>query len=663
MTALASRGKSLWDSLRLNINAFKTISAVGSTARALILNVHPQGAFVNGMSADQFFAEATDSLVASGVVYRWEDTICYEVQEPESQQLLTIATRQRAEPGAGPLLTNLFCVGVATEESMTESIPSSKLVNALLANREFWRRLPKIRFYAHRPVFDDKFNLCGPGWHAEKGILVHGAAIEPIMPATCSATAATALQRLLPNLRGLFKEFCWQSDADMTNALGMLLTGKLVNHLVDTPHPGFIVDGNQPGLGKTLLIQATGRILDGFEPPRIPLVKDEELEKKLCAQLRDNRSGIFFFDNARGHIESALLEASMLSPVLTFRLLGGNNIISRPNTYLWITTSNQTSGTSDYLRRNIPIRLFHEGDPKKRTFIGDPLEYAIEHRFEILGELAGMVLRWKLAGMPLGKQQHRCAHWAKLIGGVLEVNGFDRFLENLDEAEAAMDAGLQALGALAEFVIARSMADYFVMSGADDTSKGHASKLWADVFVAANVWEDNLANRSGKGKETLVGQFFSGKVDRTVDITVQNGSGTATLRARPVRSKQKVYWFEVAITTAENTDSPRFSIGADGKVLTGTGLAPPSPWMPWPVTTNDGAGPGASGPAGEDFGGQAVAASPATATGKGEIPAPSTMATAVPVVDAVGGQTTTSTTAPVAGGAAQLGQAGNDLQW
>ena len=68
----------------------------------------------------------------------------------------------------------------------------------------------------------------------------------------------------------------------------MLLTGLLINHFVDDPHPGGIVDANQPGTGKTLLVQVIGRILDGAEPPRISLVRDEELEKRLCAQLRSS---------------------------------------------------------------------------------------------------------------------------------------------------------------------------------------------------------------------------------------------------------------------------------------------------------------------------------------------------------------------------------------
>ena len=83
------------------------------------------------------------------------------------------------------------------------------------------------------------------------------------MPAPCD--------RLPPRLRGLLGEFSWRSEADLVNAVALLLTGLLINHFIDDPHPVAIVDGNQPGVGKTLLIQAIGRVLDGAEPTRIPL--------------------------------------------------------------------------------------------------------------------------------------------------------------------------------------------------------------------------------------------------------------------------------------------------------------------------------------------------------------------------------------------------------
>src|SRR5208282_3000443 len=146
-------------------------------------------------------------------------------------------------------------------------------------------------------------------------------------------------------------------------------------------------------------------------------------------------------------------EQNALSPVLQFRVLSTSSFVERPNSYLWVVTSNTTKASSDVVTRGLPIRLSVDGDPKIRKFTGRPLACAREHRLEILGELAGMVHRWLLEGKPMGTHQHRCEHWASVIGGILsEVGLGPLFLGNLDEAAAEMDEDLSQLAALADYV-------------------------------------------------------------------------------------------------------------------------------------------------------------------------------------------------------------------
>ena len=69
MTDSISRGKSLWDALNKSVREYQTSSAVRGARRGMIDGVKPQGEFKGKMSAEQFFSEATDWLVSSGVVY------------------------------------------------------------------------------------------------------------------------------------------------------------------------------------------------------------------------------------------------------------------------------------------------------------------------------------------------------------------------------------------------------------------------------------------------------------------------------------------------------------------------------------------------------------------------------------------------------------------
>jgi hypothetical protein len=519
--------------------------------RYIIWGITSGGVFVDGMTLDAFLAKARRLLRMSGRVYRYGNTIVYEARPgSDDPRLRVLATGGVAESKANTVLATLFVVGVQGKESPCQSILPSILASTLLADDDLPAALPTISYYARRPVFDKEFNLCGPGWHAESRILVHG---PEVTPAELPAEGGTgpARHQLPLHLSTLLGEFSWRSAADVANAVAFLLTGLLVNHFVDDPHPMFLVDGNRIGVGKTLLVQVIGRVLDGVEPPRIRLCGDVELEKKLCTRLlHDDRSSLFLLDNIRTRVESALLEQSVLSPVLEFRILGGNKAVKRANTYLWVLTSNDTRATADLINRALPICLHHEGDPRQRAFVGDPLAYASKYRLEILGELAAMVLRWCERGRPLGNQKHRCRHWAQVIGGILNVAGLTDFLTNLDEVEDTMDEGLQLLGELAEHVIGNNLTDCFVV-GAEAKAKGQSAKAWAEVFVEAGVAPQEMQKLAGRGRDSWVGRRLAALVGRKTRVTTPSGSGIATLRSRSARANQKLYCFELELAPEE----------------------------------------------------------------------------------------------------------------
>jgi hypothetical protein len=556
------------------LHAYQIGPVVGDHARQIIWGVTPQGAFVDGQTLDGFLAQAGQILAECSRLYKFGNTIAFETDAPGDQRLETLAVQYRALPNAAAILANLFGVGRETNQGFIQSLAASNLINAVLADESLWQHLPEIKYYARRPTFDLDFNLCAPGWNAASGILVHAPEVVPTSHAPACAPDAKAIDRLPPRLRALFAEFSWRSDADLVNALAMPLTGLLINHFVNDPHPGGLVDGNQPGTGKTLCVQIIGKILDGTEPPRTSLVRDEELEKRLCALLISSRTSLFFFDNARARIESAVLEGNMLSPVLSFRILGKSATIERPNTHLWFFTSNLTAGTPDFIRRCIPIRQFYEGDPKQREFQGNPLAYATQHRLEILGELTGMVLRWVQQGRPPGTQRHRCDRWAATISGILAANGLGQFfLANAEEAEVAMDQGMVDLATLAEHVVSKNLADLHGPKGGNPADKGRTAGEWAPVFAETQVLRDKLVDHTTKGRATAIGMFFSAKVNRTVPIETTTGKHQATLRRRDEKANQKFYFFEIGELPASDGQpthpsalTPVGAPGANGEV-------------------------------------------------------------------------------------------------
>jgi hypothetical protein len=134
--------------------------------------------------------------------------------------------------------------------------------------------------------------------------------------------------------------------------------------------------------------------------------------------------------------------------------LGRSENFNRPNDFLWAFTMNNSRFCHDLITRSCPIQLFYEGKPEDREFESqNPLRYAAEYRIELLGELAGMVIRWNEMGQPHGQRKHRCAAWASIIGGILHCAGLPEFLSNADEVAASFSTELEDLAALAEAVI------------------------------------------------------------------------------------------------------------------------------------------------------------------------------------------------------------------
>jgi hypothetical protein len=573
MTSLESPSKSLADKLHAALEAFALGPVLGGHSRPIILGVTSKGAFVGHMTADQFFARACQIVVESNRGFRYGNSICLETGGTEGPRLMTLAIDRRAEPGAASLLANLFVVGVGGGEQGIQSLTPPGLVAALLASDPLWEALPAIDYYSRRPVFDRSYSFRQPGWHPTCGILVHGLAVEMGEHQLASNPEARALDRLPPRLRGLLREFSWRSDADLVNAVGFLLTGLLINHFIDVPHPMAIVDANQPGVGETLLVQVIGRALDGVEPPGIPLNRDEELEKRLGSEVRSRSSSIILLDNVRKYIESAILEQNVLSPQLSFRDLGSSSVIRCPNSYLWAVTKNGATGSPDIVRRGLPIRLEHNGDPKERRFDGNPLDYAGDHRLEILGELAGMVMYWLQAGKPPGSQRHRCERWAATIGGILDACGLGEFfLANWDEAESEMDQGLQDLIALAEHAAAAGNG-LAIRPGQALDQAGKAAKDWLPAFSATQVLRDQLITGSDRSKSTLIGSFLAARVERSVPIETAAGPGTATLRCHAVRSGRKAYYFEI-VEGSDVGGAPATAPGASPVGATGPAPVP-----------------------------------------------------------------------------------------
>lgn len=304
--------------------------------------------------------------------------------------------------------------------------------NTWLNRDDLLGKLPKITMFTNNPVFAPDWKLVEPGYNASSGIYYSGAPIAP-------REGREYLDRLLA-------DFCFKAPADRANYIAMLLTAVCVPHFIGAK-PAALFNGNQPGIGKSILAQIIAILRDGHTVGTISYnPNDEEFEKRFGSVVRRGVTTLII-DNAklRGRnqrIDSACLERSITDAILSFRLLGSSQDIQAENSHIFCLTANSADISPDLISRSVPINLFFEGAPSRRKFsLPNPERYVTEHRVEILGELVGMVEKWKEAGSPRTETASRFnkSGWGDILGGILSVAEIPDFLANIDEMAESLD--------------------------------------------------------------------------------------------------------------------------------------------------------------------------------------------------------------------------------
>lgn len=504
---------------------------------------------------DNVLLKAIDLLIKSERVFAYGNTVVIDTpcSRGDGRELRPLRTGSSIVTGAEDVLANLFVCQEPTSKDGDREFPVPKWFVDGLLRSELLERLPRILHYATRPVFDSDFVLRGPGWHHEAGILVHGPEIDPV-PFEAGVLSVSAIERLPRHLRVLLQDFCFKSDADVANTLGVFVTGLLMNHFIDTGKAVVLVDGNQPDLGKTLLLRVLGWVLDGDEPYLVPYTSDdEELAKRICSKLRGGVRSVLIIDNCKtrsgGVISSPTIEANSMAPEMSFRILGKSEDYSRPNDIIFGLTMNETRASKDLISRSTIAQIEHEGRTEDRAFACDDLvKYAREHRLEILGELAGIVEYWNQRGGPLGQQLHRLRRWSASVGGILGAAGFPEFLTNT-EAATSFNNQLDELAGLAEAVVATN-GPYSSVLRFEEQGGGNSRKSspgeFERFFRAARICVDELdAKKSTRARQVMIGRFLSPNVGRAIEFAAGERTGRAMLRKEDGRSGSRKYYFEV----------------------------------------------------------------------------------------------------------------------
>ena len=320
-------------------------------------------------------------------------------------------------------------------ESEVDAKPPIDAIKDMLATPD--PPLPVLNRIVEAPVFGpDGTVATAPGYHPAGKVWyqpAHGMTIPDIPDHPDQEDVREAVRRLTD----LLPDFPFVGDADMAHAIGLALL-PFARDLINGPTPNHIIESPSPGTGKGLLADVMLYPASGGNVGVVPEARnDDEMRKRITAQLRAGRSAILL-DNIARNLDSGVLAAALTALNWDDRVLGQSEMLTMPVRCVWVMTGNNPTMSTEIARRSIRIRLDSKVDrPWQRDgFVHPDLRsHAAENRGRLIWACIVMIRAWINAGRPSSPVRPLGSYesWSNVIGGVLDNANVGGFLENLEE--------------------------------------------------------------------------------------------------------------------------------------------------------------------------------------------------------------------------------------
>jgi TOTE conflict system primase-like protein len=372
-----------------------------------------------------------------------------------------------------------------TKSGEVASKPDKDVVRSIIIAPS--QRIPLVNSIEHAPYFDrtgklveqpgynapDETYYAPPkGWHMER--------VKPRPSADDVAAAKSVVDELIA-------DFPFVGLSDRAHALSALLT-PMMRRLFDGPTPLHLFEAPTPGTGKSLLCELISRVVQGKPVEAGAFSSNQEEHRKRITAALLQALRVILWDNVdsdgrAGRIESRALATVLTSLVWNDRLLGTSKSVTLPNNALWLMTGNNPQLSMELARRAIRIRLDTgtECPWRGRSFRhADIAVWVDKNRSRLVHALLTLVGAWLAKGRPPAKVSlGRFEGWASVVGGALEVAGYDGFLANLDEF---YEVGDTESSDLREFV-----ASWWAKFGSAPKSAAELMSLRRDLGLMADL--------------------------------------------------------------------------------------------------------------------------------------------------------------------------------
>ena len=327
-----------------------------------------------------------------------------------------------------------------------DALPPMHVVRDMLVQPD--NEIPGLERIVEAPVFAPNDNLhIKSGYDAASrcyfapatGLRIPDVPQQP-SPAEVSSARSVITEELLG-------DFPFVGDAEQAHSVALFLL-PFARDLIDGVTPLHLIEKPSPGTGASLLADALTLPFLGRSVSTLTEGSDEdEWRKRITAKLTSGGS-IILIDNLKNRLDSAALSAALTGSTWEDRILGRSIIVKVPVRVVWIATGNNPSFSYELSRRIARIRLDSGVDqPWLRNSFRHPnlREWVIAHRPQLIWAALTLIRAWIVAGKPEGKVvMGSYEQWSKVMGGILEVNGINGFLGNLQNLYHQSDAEGQA---------------------------------------------------------------------------------------------------------------------------------------------------------------------------------------------------------------------------
>lgn len=253
----------------------------------------------------------------------------------------------------------------------------------------------------------------------------------------------TAVDFLSQEVLGGFR---FESEADKTNALGLLLL-PYCKPLVRGMSPLHLIEAPTPGTGKSLLSEVIVQAYQGSATDSISYPDDNGIAamgefKKECDTALLEARPVVTIENVNGVLQGGFFAKLVSQPRHSIRRFHTQTSADVYNKGIWIANGNNPRVSDEIARRIVKIRLDSKTESPELRRDFDPekagvdrmLSWVNKNRPRIVGACLTLIQSWLANGRPLPAESTPSKggfdSWREVIGGILHNAGLTGFLEN-----------------------------------------------------------------------------------------------------------------------------------------------------------------------------------------------------------------------------------------